>query len=711
MENPSLARRQFLSGTAAIAASAQTLLAAEDLPKLPTDFGTCPRTLPEFLHYIVPRRAAEGLNSIYLGQTIPNEKRKTYGTIYGGAVEDANVAWTAAAAYRYPWSRFHKHDLLRTRAFLLLDTLTHIRADGKWDDGGLDAYFGVHSLAWAVLSWLDTGAVDEPRANRWRAAVARAADDGLVCLHYGPYRPSALTGQYANPEMYFLSGLAAAWKLTGTPRYREEAANALRRYDEWLFSGGGMAYFLSSSPQHGYQQMIVKSVALYWDLTQDPLAMDFLKRLAPYFPNVQHPSGLLTDAEQPQLKHSFFNTVNPAVPAMLACALNDGANRTAAEVATVLMADNVDGRAPSFSKKGYPWYNYQAATFAASALRLLEKHPLPAPAPQPLRHVFMDPSFRGVRSHWDNFTAATTTRQMSDSLAGAYLADPSEPLMPLDAAIDGVYFEVRQGPKPTEFRCVDWTPTVTLAACDGFQSISCLSQLNAAYWGDMTDQISTWSTIQHWAVWRDCLIGFGALRSHAIGGEARDTARVRWRVSPQGRKLEVLRQTDAAMHFRYGGLQTELTCLEQKGGFRFTAEEITEAPRAGWTPLISRPAPWLSGDYLHVATVVRPSNSDGRVMVKAMKNGAAAVAIEPDGRKAFVWAVNLHRQLQQYLFDLPGGVTARAYKRDLVMPAIPPAEPASAGLVGGESAIWALSSESRIDPDPILASLRAGKGR
>src|ERR1019366_5185822 len=114
-------------------------------------------------------------------------RKQRVGTLYGGATEDANIAWTAAAAYRYSWSRFHRNEALRNRAFLLLDSIAAIRADGKWDDGGLDAYFGPHSLGWAMLSWLETGDVDAPRAARWRDALTKAADDGLVCLHYGPY--------------------------------------------------------------------------------------------------------------------------------------------------------------------------------------------------------------------------------------------------------------------------------------------------------------------------------------------------------------------------------------------------------------------------------------------------------------------------------------------------------------------------------------------
>jgi hypothetical protein len=663
--------------------------------------------LEEFLRYIVQRRAVEGLNGVVSSESDPRfgkghvKEKRQLGTVYGGATEDANIVWTAAAAYRYNRG-------LRERAFDLMDNIARIHADGKWDDGGLDAYFGVHSFGWAALSWLETGDVDAARAAVWREALRKACDDGLVCLHYGPYRPSALTGQYANPEFYFLSGLAAAWKVTGDTRYRDEAARTLRRYDEWLFPGGGMAYFLGSEPQHNYQQMIVKSVALYGDLTQDSYAEGFLKRLAPYFPNVQHRSGLVTDAEQPQLKHSLFNVLNPAVPAILALALGDGANRRVADVATVLMADNVDQRTPSFAKNGYPWFNYQFATFAATALRLMEHHALPAATPIPARRVFMDASFRGPRSHWDDFTAAVGTRQMNDSLAGAYLADPHEPLFPLGASVDGVYFEMLRG--KTEFRCIEWTPTISAASAPGFVSVSCLSRLCAPYWGDMPfapSQVSDWYTLQHWAVWRDCLIGFGALRYQGAGQpDAQDIARVRWRLAPKGRNLQIVEQSAASLRFKYGGLRADLVRLDTGTGFSFQPDNITEEPRQAWTPLLVR----STGTTTQVATIIRPAGAEGTVEITALPNGAAAVLLEPDRRKAYVWAVNLHRQLQQYLLDLPAGVKVDTYKRDVLMPSVPPGEPANAGLVGGEAVVWVIQSENALDAQ-VLLKVRAGKSR
>jgi hypothetical protein len=54
--------------------------------------------------------------------------------------------------------------------------------------------------------------------------------------------------------------------------------------------------------------------------------------------------------------------------------------------------------------------------------------------------------------------------------------------------------------------------------------------------------------------------------------------------------------------------------------------------RASWRG--ARRAQWSAGDYLHVATVVRPTRSEDSVRVKGLRNDGAAAAVEPDGRKA-----------------------------------------------------------------------------
>ena len=71
----------------------------------------------------------------------------------------------------------------------------------------------------------------------------------------------------------------------------------------------------------------------------------------------------------------------------------------------------------------------------------------------------------------------------------------------------------------------------------------------------------------------------------------------------------------------------------------------------------------------------------------------------------------MHRQMQQYLLDLPTGVKVTTYKRDVVMPSVPPGEPANAGLVGGEGAVWVIQSESPLDAGALLKGVRGGKSR
>lgn len=711
------------------------LLAVLAAAVLPTDFGEPPRELEPFCRHIVQARSAEGLNRLVL-----DTDDARFGTVYGGRPEDANVAWIAAYAYRYDWSRFHRDPALRERAFLLLDSLARIRADGRWDDGGLDAYFGLQSFAWAVLSWLETGDVDAARAEMWREAVAAAAEDAMLCNHR-----RMRAGAYANPEFYYMAGLAAAWRICDEPRYLAEAAAVLERYENVLWEGGGVAYFYETSPQHGYQEMITRSVALLWDLTRDAEearevhahAFSWLRRLAPYFVRVQHRSGLLTDAEHPWLKHSFYSPVNPAVPGMLACALGEGPlaaqNRHVAEVATRIRGDNVANRMPSFLSDNPNWYNYHHTTYAAALLRLLERGGLPEAAAPPERWCGPDEGFRGVRSHWDDFTAAVGTRQMNDSLAGAYVADPSEPMWPLDSAVDGVYFEVLEGDRGPEaspaararahYRCVDWTPTVQFTEAPGFAAVSCLSRLCSPYWGDLPwlpgerwslKEVSDWTAIQHWAVWRDHLVGLGALRCHAAGGDPAtdDLARVRWRLSPVGRELDAPEPAGGLREVAYGKTRLRVEILAERGGFDFAAADDGEAPYAPWSPTLERPAPWATGDFLNVATVVHPAGSEGAVHFRALNEAGAALLVEPGERRALLWVASLVRHWRQHTLDLPPGVRVTLFKREISLtPAPPPGGPAYASLGGAESAVWLLEADAPLDPDALLDGLQSGWGR
>lgn len=67
-----------------------------------------PSDLMPFLQYVVQNRAENGLTAV-----VTDESNPKFGTVYGGAPEDANIAWVAAAAYEYEWSRFHQDAALQ----------------------------------------------------------------------------------------------------------------------------------------------------------------------------------------------------------------------------------------------------------------------------------------------------------------------------------------------------------------------------------------------------------------------------------------------------------------------------------------------------------------------------------------------------------------------------------------------------------------------
>ena len=227
------------------------------------------------------------------------------------------------------------------------------------------------------------------------------------------------------------------------------------------------------------------------------------------------------------------------------------------------------------------------------------------------------------------------------------------------------------------------------------------------------DGVSNWLSIQHWAVWRDHLIGLGTLRCDADGGRAagQDTARVRWRLAPAGRKMVVGEHRASACRFRYGGLQVDLQRLDQRGGFAFSMPEIGHAPHAELTPVLSRAAPWSCRDFVHVASVIGPAGALGSVSLKALANGAAAVLLEPERHRALVWVVNLERHFQQYMLDVPPGAKVVTFKHEVEMPGVPPGEPANLGLLGSESGLWLIDAPQPIDPQALLERLRTGKGR
>jgi hypothetical protein len=695
-----------------LAMSAQ---AADELLPVPGD-------LVGFCRWTVQDRAVGGLKRI-----VRDEKSPKFGTIYGGRAEDANIAWVAAAAYRYRWSRSYHDPALRDDAFFLMDHLAKKHANGLRDERGLDAYFWLHSYAWAVKSWLENEVVDEARAKLWRDSLEKSAEVAMDCM-----QRNLCNGQYANPEFYYLSGLAAAAGICNRPDFQDEAREVLTRYENVLWPGGGVAYFHRTSPEHGYQQMVTKSVVLYWLATEDPYGKQWLRRLAPYFVNVQQRSGLVTDAEHPWLKHSFYNPINPAVPGMLACLLDDGANRWAADVAARTRADNVAERLPSFLDGNPYWYNYHHTTYAAVLLRLLEDHQLPEPDPPSPRRVMLDHGFFGPRSQWDDFAAAVGTRQKNSSLAGAYIADPKEPMLPLDSALDGVFAEILQGPHGADlprgkrqkatFNCLDWEPEHHFVERPDFAAVSCLSKIVSPYWNDHPwipgerwdwNQVADWSQIQHWAVWRDHLLGFVALRCHADGGKAEteDVAHVRWRFAPVGRDFAIQQTSETERNVSCGRLRVRALLLGEQGGFAFRETEGEAPPHQSKSLTLARPAPWQAGDHVAVAIDARPDTSDTQIHTKMLTEGAAMLMIAPNGKHGVLWVASLARHFRQHHLDPLPGVRLRRFERDVELTPPRPGRDAVLSLHGAESAILELESDKALDPAAILAALHAGWGR
>jgi hypothetical protein len=675
-----------------------------------------------FCRWTVQDRAVSGLKRV-----VRDEQNPKFGTVYGGRAEDANIAWVAAAAYRYPWSQSYHDETLRDDAFFLMDHLAERRAKGLRDERGLDSYFFLHSYGWAVWWWLQNDCVDEARATLWKNSLAACAEVAIDVM-----QRNLCNGQYANPEFYYLSGLAAAGKLCERPDFLAEAKLALTRYENVRWPGGGVSYFHETSPQHGYQGMVTKSVALYWLATGDDYAMEWLKELGPYFVNVQQRSGLLTDAEQPWLKHSLYNPLNPATPGILACLLQDGTNRWAAEIAAGNRADNVREQLPSFLDRNPSWYNYHHTTYAATFLRFLEDHPLPNAKPAAPRRIMLDHGFFGPRSQWDDFAAAGTTRQKSNSLAGAYIANPEEPMFPLDSALDGVFAEVLRGPhgpdlpagkrQAATFQCLDWQPQRHYIERPDFAAASCLSPIVSPYWNDhpwrlgerwSIDQSSGWSQIQHWAVWRDHLLGFVALRCHEDGGKAEtaDAARVRWRFAPVNRELAIAAPSETEREVACGRLRTRAVLLDEAGGFLFGEQEEAAPPHQSRALVLTRPGPWEVGDHVAVAVDAHPETSDTQVHVIPLKEGAAMLMIQPDGTHGVLWVVSLTRHFrQQVLAPLPG-VRIRRFERDVELTPPQVGREAMVSLHGGESALLELASDAPLDPELIRSNVVSGWGR
>ena len=302
--------------------------------------------------------STNGSSPTGLGRPSKGCGRRRTSARYGLSHSDAYLAWIMASAYQGEgWSPFCRDTELRDLAVRLLDALTAARLKEPFPGENHPIVFGLHGYAFAVLRWKETGAVPQEKLDRWVEGVGKSAEFAIRYTARGQF-----VGDYANPEMYYLSGLAAAWKLTGEPRYRGEAAAALRRYRDDTFPDGGVAYFRGTNAKVGYQQMVVKAVCLYYELTGDAYAKELLDCYAKYFPMVYHQAGIFSPSEHPWLKHYVGEYVNPAVPDMIASVTGDGPQRDGGE----------DRRVPRRRGRGvrFPFLHEQPRHPGASLVQL-----------------------------------------------------------------------------------------------------------------------------------------------------------------------------------------------------------------------------------------------------------------------------------------------------------------------------------------------------
>ena len=690
----------------------------------------------EFCKWIITSRTRAAVEALRASED---------GAKYGLSHSDAYLAWIMASAYQGDgWSPYYQDTELRDLAVRLLDALTTARLKEPFPGDNHPIVFGLHGYAFAVLRWKETGAVPREKLDRWVEGVRKSAEFAIRYTARGQF-----AGDYANPEMYYLSGLAAAWKLTGEPRYREEAAAALRRYRDDTFPDGGVAYFRGTNAKVGYQQMVVKAVCLYYELTEDAYAKELLECYAKYFPLIYHRAGVFSPSEHPWLKHYVGEYVNPAVPDMIASVTGDGRNETVARIAAFRAAEAEASAFPSFmsdpDKRVRAWYNFHHVTFACAALRL---HKEVEPEPLADRWVGPDENVRGIRSRWNDWMAVVTSRRSSVTLPGCLIADPAEPHYPLDSGL--LFFVCEYGGKPMEkpdgflidraqHIMSQWNPVYHRTLGQDGAVIGVWSGLRTPYWGylpmstaeDPHADPGAWEYIQAWITWKNSLIGL--IRMDALRDppepEKPGYVRIRPVFIPQNREL-VVSEHHGGLSGSYGRLRFLLQPLANHEGWEFAEIDNWSISQFlsihGGTYVYVHPKSpvyqktnetWRRGDkaLLSVAfwdgrdPAIRPDDPEAFQAVM-LKDRAGAVVIRRSETSAVVFAVALSRRWVQIQLDTAPDWSVDLRHGDDPLPTFQ-SEPVRFSLLGGQTAVLQIESEQQLSAADVAGRLHVTGGR
>lgn len=537
------------------------------------DVPTDPRA---FFRYMIDRRTENGLKRIRNGP-----HRGPGILVYGGDMEDANIVWVMAAAYGAEWSKWHKNEDVRTEAFRLLDAVAEHRADGNWSGSKMRKvssnaqFFGLHAFANAVYYWKETGDLPKEKLDAYLATL-RASADRSIEINSDLW----CKGEYANPEFYYLSGLAVTARLADEVRYMDAARASIRSYDDDVFPEGGVSYIMKTNAQPDYQAMVIKGAAQYYEMSQDPYGLEFLKRTLLYFTYAYEPAGLSDQLSPPFLKHYWMNYLLPGAPSILASLTGDGRSARVTEIAVQRAAEWVQGQKPGYMKKRPgKLFNYHHTTFCVLADRYWKDV---TPTPLPTAFCRADDDILGARARSGDFSATITTRRISDTLAGCQITN-SDPAIPLDSALGWVYFEHKDGdykrklgarkiwiPRRWHFMSRP-DPTFHRTVSDGLVVVTSASESYSYYgWREPRESSKgTWRYVQTWAVAPEMLFGIHTFEAVGKGGDPKtgDFARVRFIFLPVTREMELAKEP--------------LRMTGRVGRMRFDARVAT---RQGWEP-------------------------------------------------------------------------------------------------------------------------------
>jgi len=650
-----------------------------------------------------------------------------------------------ASAYQGEgWSPFCRDTELRDLAVRLLDALTTARLKEPFPGENHPIVFGLHGYAFAVLRWKETGAVPQEKLDRWVEGVRKSAEFAVRYTSRGQF-----VGDYANPEMYYLSGLAAAWKLTGEPRYREEAAAALRRYRDDTFPDGGVAYFRGTNAKVGYQQMVVKAVCLYYELTGDAYAKELLDCYAKYFPTVYHRAGIFSPSEHPWLKHYVGEYVNPAVPDMIASLTGDGRNETVARIAAFRAAEGEASAFPSFMSdpdtRVRAWYNFHHVTFACVALRLDKEV-----KPEPLADRWVGPAenVRGIRSRWNDWMAVVTSRRGSVTLPGCLIADSAEPHYPLQSGL--LFFVCEYGGKPMEkpdgfhidraqHVMSQWNPVYHRTLGRDGAVVSVWSGLRTPYWGylpmstaeDPHADPGAWEYIQAWITWKNSLIGLIRMDALRDPPEADTLGYVRIRpvFIPQNRELAISERGEGVSG-SYGRLRFTLEPLAPDEAWQFTEIDNWSISQFlsihGGTYVYVHPkspayqkmdATWQRGDKALLSAAfwderdpaIHPDDPDAYQAVM-LKDRAVVVVIRRSETSAVVFAVALSRRWVQLQLDTAPDWSVDLRHGEDGLPTFQ-GEPVRFSMLGGQTVVLEIEAEQQLSAADVARKLHVTGGR